>query len=410
MRSRAYGGRVSTAVVLSYAFDWVIIIATAAVGAVFAKLPPNKRPFSITNPEISFPFVTNEKIPTWSLGIIACVAPAAIIMVMCLLLVPGPTVPRSTPKRLIWQRKLWEWHTGWLGLALSLAFSFIITQGMKNLFGKPRPDLLSRCQADFENKDDYVIGGFANISSEFLLYSASICKNPDTPMLNDGFMSYPSGHASFAAGGLIYLSLIIASKLALTIPFLPISMYSSDESRFSAFPSRLQQKKNLEAKGDKDLSMPQSSFQPSGHNDSAVAARNQGAAPPVYLLAFAIVPWFASIYISATRYSDFRHHGFDILFGYGIGLISSVFAFRYYHLPISRGAGWSWGPRSRERSFWAGVGVGNYAGYKDDRTTRESVSITEMDMENGHTERPASNNVGVSESSISAEDGKGIAH
>merc|ERR1712093_107332 len=76
MRSRAYGGRVSTAVVLSYAFDWVIIIATAAVGAVFAKLPPNKRPFSITNPEISFPFVTNEKIPTWSLGIIACVAPA----------------------------------------------------------------------------------------------------------------------------------------------------------------------------------------------------------------------------------------------------------------------------------------------------------------------------------------------
>ena len=229
-------------------------------------------------------------------------------------------------------------------------------------------------------------------------------------MLNDGFMSYPSGHASFAAGGLIYLSLIIASKLALTIPFLPVSTYSSDESRFSAFPSRLQQKKTLEAKDDKDLSMSQSSFQPSGQNDFVVAARNQAAAPPVYLIVFAIIPWFASIYISATRYSDFRHHGFDILFGYVIGLISSVFAFRYYHLPISRGAGWSWGPRSRERSFWAGVGVGNYAGYKDDRTTRESVSITEMDMENGHTERPASNNVGVSESSISAEDGKGIAH
>jgi len=293
---------------------------------------------------------------------------------------------------------------------MSLASSFIITQGMKNLFGKPRPDLLSRCQADLENKDNYVIGGFANISSEFLLYSASICKNPDTSMLNDGFMSYPSGHASFAAGGLIYLSLFIASKLALTIPFLPVSTYSSDESRFSAFPSRLQQKKNLEAKGDKDLSMSQSSFQPSGHNDFVVAARNQAAAPPVYLIVFAIIPWFASIYISATRYSDFRHHGFDILFGYVIGLISSVFAFRYYHLPLSRGAGWSWGPRSQERSFWAGVGVGNYAGHKDDRALRESILITEMDIENGHSERPVSNNVRVGRSSISAKDGKGIVH
>lgn len=77
MRSRANCSRISTALVLSYAFDWTLIIATAALGALFARLPPNKRPFSLTNAEISFPFVTHEKIPTWSLGIIACVGPAA---------------------------------------------------------------------------------------------------------------------------------------------------------------------------------------------------------------------------------------------------------------------------------------------------------------------------------------------
>lgn len=99
-----------------------------------------------------------------------------------------------------------------------------------------------------------------------------------------------------------------------------------------------------------------------GHNDALVAARNQAASPPVYLLVLTIIPWFASIYIASTRFSDFRHHGFDILFGYFIGTVCAFFAFRYYHLPINRGAGWAWGPRSRERSFWAGVGVGRYAG------------------------------------------------
>lgn len=81
----------------------------------------------------------------------------------------------------------------------------------------------------------------------------------------------------------------------------------------------------------------------------------------MYLLVLTCIPWFASIYIASTRWSDFRHDGFDILFGYLIGLICAVFAFRYYHLPISQGAGWSWGPRSRDRSFWAGVGVGTYS-------------------------------------------------
>ena len=130
-------------------------------------------------------------------------------------------------------------------------------------------------------------------------------------------------------------------------------------------------------------------FEPSGHNEAIIAARNQAAAPPVYLLVFAIIPFFASIYIASTRWSDFRHHGFDILFGYFIGTVAAIFAFRWYHLPISQGAGWSWGPRSRERAFWAGIGVGSYVGGSN------KVGETANDLEAAPADRQVSHDVGA---------------
>jgi len=74
-----------------------------------------------------------------------------------------------------------------------------------------------------------------------------------------------------------------------------------------------------------------------------------------------VIPFFGSIFIAGSRWWDFRHHGFDILFGYLIGTIAAFFSFRYYHLPISSGAGWAWGPRSQDKAFWAGVGSFSYA-------------------------------------------------
>lgn len=117
---------------------------------------------------------------------------------------PGSTVPAGTPKSLIWKRKLWELHTGLLGLALSVVAAWFITNGMKNLFGKPRPDLLSRCQPDLANLSDYIIGGVKGLKTATTagqLVSPKICKNPDKYQLEDGFRSYPSGHSSSAAAG-----------------------------------------------------------------------------------------------------------------------------------------------------------------------------------------------------------------
>lgn len=389
------------ALVLSYAFDWFILVAAVAVGGALSIISPNKRPIALNNINISYPFVEKEKVPAFSLFLIGGVGPIVIIAIMCLFLVPGPTVPKSTPKSLIWRRKMWELHTGWLGLGLAIASAFLITQGMKNLFGKPRPDLLSRCEPDLTNKAKYVLGGFESVAPQFLVYSAAICQQKDKAKLDDGFRSFPSGHSSFSASGLIYLSLFIASKLAITIPFLPASATTAEQR--SAFPSRTPGNTRHNTGNSSHESLEEAAT-----DKKIVAARNLAAAPPIYLLVFAIIPFFGSIYVSATRFSDFRHHGFDILFGYTIGFITAIFGFRYYHLPISSGAGWAWGPRSKDRSFWAGVGVGSYVGDRRGALDNQSINnrgvpprtqssgMTEVDIErnNFYDQRTMDNDVG----------------
>jgi len=83
----------------------------AGIGAGFNFIPPNKRPFSLVDLTLSFPYIVDENIPTWLLIVVSLVAPAGIIFLVCLIFVPGPMVSRGTPKTLIWRRKFWEWNS-----------------------------------------------------------------------------------------------------------------------------------------------------------------------------------------------------------------------------------------------------------------------------------------------------------
>ena len=149
------------------------------------------------DPNISFPYVEKEKVPNSAAVILSLVAPGVIIAIVCLVFVPGPTVPKDTPKALIWRRKLWELNTGWLGLALAVVGAIFFTQGMKNLFGKPRPDLLSRCDPDLANIEKYAVGGLGSgIPGGIYLVDWHICREPSLTKLNDGFASFFSGHSA----------------------------------------------------------------------------------------------------------------------------------------------------------------------------------------------------------------------
>ncbi len=84
-----------------------------------------------------------------------------------------------------------------MGLALGLAITFFFTEGLKNVIGKPRPDLLSRCNLDPATVQQYALGGDGGqLPLWNLLVSSTACRQPDTAKLDDGFASFPSGHSS----------------------------------------------------------------------------------------------------------------------------------------------------------------------------------------------------------------------
>ncbi|KAK7193720.1 hypothetical protein DPSP01_000277 [Paraphaeosphaeria sporulosa] len=351
----------SKRLILSYIFDWIIIIGIAAVGGGWNSIHPFNRPFSPVDLTISFPFEHHETIPTWLLMVIGLVIPALVTFLVCLIFVPGPTAARGTPQSLIWRRKFWEWNTAWMGLALSLATAFMITQGMKLLFGKPRPDLLSRCRPDMSRISEFAVNPAVDavtddLSPYWRLVTSAICQNTDQDILQDGFKSFPSGHASFSWAGLLYLTLFLASKFSVAIPFLPSRPFTTNPDHVSATARSNLKNRSILPLNAKDSNV--SSYS----DDRVVPDRYQAAAPPVYSLILVLVPIGTAIYVCSTRFTDYRHFGFDLLFGSFIGITTAWFSFRWYHLPITRGAGWSWGPRSYKRSWGIGVGVGSYVG------------------------------------------------
>lgn len=145
-------------------------------------------------------------------------------------------------------------------------------------------------------------------------------------------------------------------------------------------------------------------------DDTTYPIRNRAAAPPTYLLVIAVIPIGAAIYISSTRFSDFRHHGFDILFGAILGFASGWLGFRWYHLPVRQGAGWSWGPRSRDRAFYIGVGVRGYAGDEGWSNGHSQGDTAHEDVELGPRQVPtvtgaARNDMNYSPAPLAIHDG-----
>ena len=63
-----------------------------------------------------------------------------------------------------------------------------------------------------------------------------------------------------------------------------------------------------------------------------------GASTPAYLLPLPYIPLGLAIFIAGTRYFDFRNHGSDVLAGSAVGTITSWWAFRMYHSPVSSSA------------------------------------------------------------------------
>ncbi|KAL8662779.1 MAG: hypothetical protein Q9168_008201 [Polycauliona sp. 1 TL-2023] len=201
----------SKRVVISYILDYVIIVFLLIAFYALDAVEPYHQHFSLRNYTLQYPFAEHERVPIPLLFVLNSLLPAVVIALYALL-IDGlfsrhkQTTPRDGQRTLGKYRlkdRLWEFNCGILGLLLSQGAAFVITGALKNATGKPRPDLIQRCQP---------LAGSAD-GEPFGLSDYSICTQENKKLLKDGFRSFPSGHSSSAFAGLFYLSIYLAAKM-----------------------------------------------------------------------------------------------------------------------------------------------------------------------------------------------------
>ncbi|ETN45316.1 uncharacterized protein HMPREF1541_09147 [Cyphellophora europaea CBS 101466] len=331
--------RFSKRVLWSYFGDWIVmaVILGLAIGFHNIDGAGSRHAFALQDPSISYPH-TEDLISNPVLYVTSVVIPGVLIASICLVFVPGITATRSMAAGPLWQRKLWEVHAAWLGLALACLSAIAITNGLKPLAGRPRPHLLAVCDPDLSTEaiDRWRVGGLGTDlnSAVPIVVSWHICRNTDASEMRNAFASFPSGHASTSWSGLLYLSLFLCAKFGIKIPVLRVPAISSQ----SRVPT----------------------------------PRNQGAAPPAYLILLAFVPIGVAFFISVSRWFDYRHHGFDIISGAILGVFTAWISFHLYQEPISTGDGWAWASRSRRHAF--GLPVGSTSDAEDNVWDESSPS------------------------------------
>lgn len=251
----------------------------------------------LTDPAISYP-LRPDIVSLPVVAIVSLLGPAAIIAFVNLggLILHRHKTHTNEASELRRDRTriaLWELHAGWLGLCAGLASTLLITAGLKDIIGKPRPNLLSRCDPDLTNIAAYVVGGFGmNLDSEAPPFvTSAICTQKDKRFLGDGFAAFPSGHSSFSSAGMVYLTLWLCARWRIHIP----------HANFS----RLPQKSKMSRLGNR--------------------------APPLWQVTIAFVPILVALFISSSRYADFHHAGSDIIAGMVLGTLLGWTSFRLYH-------------------------------------------------------------------------------
>jgi len=185
---RVFYGASRTKLLISYLPDWILTIALAGIFFALDSISGFKREFSLQDTSLRHPYAVHERVTTTSL-ILICFATPVVLQ---------PIVNFFTI------RSWWDLHNGSLGLILSLAIAGVITQFSKVTVGRPRPDLIDRCQARAGSADP-----------TFGLSNFTICTQTDQFILKDGFRSFPSGHSSLSFAGLGFFAFYLAGKLHL---------------------------------------------------------------------------------------------------------------------------------------------------------------------------------------------------
>ncbi|KAJ1942733.1 hypothetical protein GGF37_002982, partial [Kickxella alabastrina] len=113
--------------IISYIPDYVVLVVMAIVWSLMSKIEPFERDFTLTNKTIQYPHKP-DSVPFYAAVLICFVAPLIIIVLWTGLL----------------KRSFHDMNSGVLGLCITLVLNMMITNTVKNLAGRHRPDFISR--------------------------------------------------------------------------------------------------------------------------------------------------------------------------------------------------------------------------------------------------------------------------
>ncbi|KAF9945552.1 hypothetical protein BGZ72_001245 [Mortierella alpina] len=239
----------TTRLYCSYIFDWVFCVLLLVLFFLLDRIQPYHREFSVEDRAIMYEFIPKETIPVWALVLISAVFPVVVIVLV------GLGVRRSP----------YDVHNGILGLLVAILLTTMFTQVMKVTVGKHRPDFLARCKPMQNGSpllQDPPLG----------LWNIGVCTQTDALILKDGMRAFPSGHASTAFAGLVYIALWMGGKMHV--------------------------------------------FDRRGYSLKSVIL---------------IIPILAAILVAITRVQNYRHSGIDVTWGAIIGILFAVFSYLQYY-------------------------------------------------------------------------------
>jgi diacylglycerol diphosphate phosphatase/phosphatidate phosphatase len=209
-----------------YALDFLFMIACFAItGGVNGYVKPFHRDFDPTDPSLNYPMHPDSV----SYGVMTGV----MIAVSFVVFVVAQIRVRSTI----------DLHFAIFGLAQALSITLMITEVVKVIAGRFRPDWIARCIPDADKN----------------------CTNTDESVVNDGRMSFFSGHTSTAFVLMTFLALYVSGKIR--------------------------------------------PLQAGGH---------------FYRFIICIAPVCAATWVGISRTMDNRHHFDDVLTGAAVGILSPV--------------------------------------------------------------------------------------
>ncbi|RPB26679.1 acid phosphatase/Vanadium-dependent haloperoxidase [Terfezia boudieri ATCC MYA-4762] len=315
--------------------DWIVILIIFTIASTLGSwILPTTRPFplpsylfpssssssslKINDTTISlvsgvptmFPYLNGSSTVPFSIVMIVSLAvPFLLILFFMVFAARLPLPPNhgraNISKASTYRLRLRLANTYILGLLFSLALTLFATGLLKNVIGKQRPDFWGRCGGVIQDEEivskytipDYGLststgGGTRMVTWEVCQnYYSGVIVKPATSgsglkivsrgTLQDGWRSFPSGHASISFAGLGYLSLFIAYACG--------ALGSRREVRVG-----------------------------------------KGGKRSILALVATVVPVLVAGYISATRYADLMHWGADICAGIVLGVMGVAVGWGWY--------------------------------------------------------------------------------